>query len=108
MAINTSKFLEDARRATDKRMAAAETIATKLAEWDQARAAVENAAVSVEAAFRDAERAGWSKSELRQLRPADLAPKPRRRRKAGAPNAASGDAHPEDAASHSSATDTAS
>ncbi len=84
MAMNTTRFLEEARRLTDQRMAAAETIADALARRDEAHAAAAAADAEAESAFRDAERAGWTAAELNRLRPADLGT----RKRAGRPRKA--------------------
>src|SRR5690625_954143 len=69
MAINREKFLEDARKLTEQRMAAAE----KIAEAISARVAAEEALKKAEAeerkAYREAERHGWTKTELNKLKP---------------------------------------
>lgn len=72
MAMDTTRFLDEARRLTEQRMAAAETIAAALTRRDDAHAAAAAADAEAEAAFRDAERAGWTAAELNRLRPADL------------------------------------
>lgn len=80
MSTNTERFLEQARRATEKRMQAAERIAETLRVRDDAKTALDAATADVEAAFKEAENNGWSKTELRRLRPADMSPKPRQQR----------------------------
>lgn len=77
MGMDTQKFLEDARRATELRMTAAENIAEKLRQRDAAISALTEATRAAEAAFKEAEKAGWSKTELRRLRPADMTTKTR-------------------------------
>ena len=58
-------------------MAAAERIADALARREEAHAAAAEADSQTEAAFRDAERAGWTTTELNRLRPSDLAQRKR-------------------------------
>jgi hypothetical protein len=67
MSINTEKFLEEARKLTEQRMAAAEKIAEAIA----ARVAAEEALKEAEErkAYREAERSGWTKTELNKLKP---------------------------------------
>jgi len=97
MPMDTTHFLEEMRRMNEERMAAAERIADALARRDEvthgqdarlqhpagvvvreeAHAAAAEADSQTEAAFRDAERAGWTTSELNRLRPSDLATRKR-------------------------------
>ena len=72
MALNRDAFLEEARIATQNRMAAAENIANALAAREEALAQLAQADADLEAAFRGAEKFGWTKTELRRLRPADM------------------------------------
>lgn len=87
MVMDAQKFLEDARRATDRRMAAAETIASALSAREEARAVLTERTADVEAAFKAAEQAGWSKTELRRLRPSDMTTKERATRSRRRPTA---------------------
>lgn len=77
MPMDTTHFLEEMRRMNEERMAAAERIADALARREEAHAAAAEADSQAEAAFRDAERAGWTTTELNRLRPSDLAPRKR-------------------------------
>ena len=77
MPMDTTHFLEEMRRMNEERMAAAERIADALARREEAHAAAAEADSQTEAAFRDAERAGWTTTELNRLRPSDLAPRKR-------------------------------
>ena len=70
--MDTTHFLEEMRRMNEERMAAAERIADALARREEAHAAAAEADSQTEAAFRDAERAGWTPSELNRLRPSDM------------------------------------
>ncbi|UTX35878.1 hypothetical protein NNL26_12220 (plasmid) [Micrococcus luteus] len=72
MPMDTTHFLEEMRRMNEERMAAAERIADALARREEAHAAAAEADSQTEAAFRDAERAGWTPSELNRLRPSDM------------------------------------
>ncbi len=72
MPMDTTHFLEEMRRMNEQRMAAAERIADALARREEAHAAAAEADSQTEAAFRDAERAGWTPGELSRLRPSDL------------------------------------
>lgn len=69
--MDTTHFLEEMRRMNEER------IADALARREEAHAAAAEADSQTEAAFRDAERAGWTTSELNRLRPSDLAPRKR-------------------------------
>lgn len=77
MPMDTTHFLEEMRRMNEERMAAAERIADALARREEAHAAAAEADSQTEAAFRDAERAGWTPGELNRLRPSDLATRKR-------------------------------
>ena len=72
MPMDTTHFLEEMRRMNEERMAAAERIADALARREEAHAAAAEADSQTEAAFRDAERAGWTSGELNRLRPSDM------------------------------------
>lgn len=69
MSINTEKFLEDARKLTEQRMAAAERIAQAIAARVAAEEALKEAEAEERKAYRDAERHGWTKAELNKLKP---------------------------------------
>lgn len=92
--MDTQKFLEDARRATERRMTAAERIAEALATREEKRSAFEAATADVEAAFKEAEQSGWTKAELRSLRPSDMAPKSRTSRPRRRTSRSSVEEHP--------------
>ena len=77
MPMDTTHFLEEMRRMNEKRMAAAERIADALARREEAHAAAAEADAETEAAFRDAEHAGWTAGELNRLRPSDMATRKR-------------------------------
>lgn len=69
MAINTEKFLEDARKLTEQRMDAAKNIAEAISNRVAAEDALKKAESDERKAYRDAERHGWSKTELNKLKP---------------------------------------
>lgn len=69
MAINTEKFLEDARKLTAQRMEAAEHLAEKIAARVQAEEALKEAQAAEKKAYTYAERNGWTKTELNKLKP---------------------------------------
>jgi len=69
MSINTDKFLEDARKLTEQRMAAAEKIAEAIAARVAAEEALKEAEAEERKAYREAERSGWTKTELNKLKP---------------------------------------
>jgi dsDNA-specific endonuclease/ATPase MutS2 len=69
MSINTEKFLEDARKLTEQRMAAAEKIAQTIAARVAAEEALKEAEAEERKAYREAERNGWTKTELNKLKP---------------------------------------
>jgi len=69
MAINTEKFLEDARKLTAQRMEAAEYLAEKIAARVQAEEALKEAQTEEKKAYTHAEKNGWSKAELNKLKP---------------------------------------
>lgn len=69
MAINTEKFLEDARKLTAQRMEAAEHLAEKIAARMQAEEALKEAQAAEKKAYTHAERNGWTKTELNKLKP---------------------------------------
>ena len=75
--MDTTHFLEEMRRMNEERMAAAERIADALARREEAHAAAAEADAETEAAFRDAERAGWTAGELNRLRPSDMSTRKR-------------------------------
>src|SRR5690625_2145100 len=69
MAINTEKFLEDARKLTAQRMEAAEHLADKIAARVKAEEALKEDQAAEKKAYTYAERNGWTKSELNKLKP---------------------------------------
>lgn len=69
MSINTETFLEDARKLTEQRMAAAEKIAEAIAARVAAEEALKEAEAEERKAYREAERSGWAKTELNKLKP---------------------------------------
>jgi ABC-type oligopeptide transport system ATPase subunit len=69
MTINTEKFLEDARKLTEQRMAAAEKIAEAISTRVAAEEALKKAEAEERKAYREAERHGWTKTELNKLKP---------------------------------------
>lgn len=69
MTINTEKFLEDAQKLTEQRMDAAKTIAEAISNRVAAEEALKEAETEERKAYRDAERHGWSKTELNKLKP---------------------------------------
>lgn len=69
MAINTEKFLEDARKLTTQRMEAAEHLAEKIAARVQAEEALKAAQAEEKKAYTQAEKNGWTKTELNKLKP---------------------------------------
>lgn len=69
MAINTEKFLEDARKLTEQRMDAAKNIAEAISNRVAAEEALKETEAEERKAYRDAERHGWSKTELNKLKP---------------------------------------
>lgn len=69
MAINTEKFLEDARKLTAQRMEAAEHLAEKIAARVKAEEALKEAQAAEKKAYAQAEKKGWTKTELNKLKP---------------------------------------
>src|SRR5699024_9597768 len=69
MSIITEKFLEDARKLTEQRMAAAENIAQAISARVAAEEALKEAEAEERKAYREAERKGWGKAELNKLKP---------------------------------------
>lgn len=69
MSINTEKFLEDARKLTEQRMAAAENIAQAISARVAAEEALKEAEAKERKAYKEAERNGWTKTELNKLKP---------------------------------------
>jgi Tfp pilus assembly protein PilX len=69
MSINTEQFLEDARKLTEQRMAAAENIAQAISVRVAAEEALKEAESEERKAYREAERHGWTKTELNRLKP---------------------------------------
>ena len=69
MSINTEKFLEDARKLTEQRMAAAEKIAQAISARVAAEEALKEAEAEERKAYKEAERNGWTKTELNKLKP---------------------------------------
>lgn len=69
MAINTEKFLEDARKLTAQRMQAAEHLAEKIAARVKAEEVLKAAQAAEKKAYTHAEKNGWTKTELNKLRP---------------------------------------
>jgi hypothetical protein len=69
MTINTEKFLEDAQKLTEQRMDAARNIAEAISNRVAAEEALKEAESEERKAYKDAERHGWSKTELNKLKP---------------------------------------
>src|SRR5699024_3882302 len=67
--INTDKFLEDARKLTEQRMDAAKTIAEAISNRVAAEEALKEAEAEERKAYKQAERHGWTKTELNKLKP---------------------------------------
>src|SRR5699024_7870621 len=69
MSINTEKFLEDARKLTEQRMASAENIAQAISARVAAEEALKEAEAEERKAYKEAERNGRTKTELNKLKP---------------------------------------
>jgi hypothetical protein len=71
----TESFLDQARKLNDQRLTAVQDIAAAVQKRVDAEQALKDAQAAERKAFKDAERKGWTKTELDRLRPAR---KPRR------------------------------
>lgn len=71
MATSTSEqILEEARKLTDKRMQSVKKIADAISARVEAEETLRKAQLAEKKAFSDAEKNGWTKTELNRLRPA--------------------------------------
>lgn len=91
----TESFIEQARKLNDQRLTAARDIATAVQARVEAEQALKDAQAAERKAFKDAERKGWTKTELDRLRPARRTRKP-----ATTSSAHPTTAHPSDQSSH--------
>lgn len=66
----TESFIDQARKLNDQRLTAVRDIATAVQARVDAEQALKDAQAAERKAFKDAERKGWTKSELDKLRPA--------------------------------------
>lgn len=66
----TDSFIDQARKLNEQRLAAVQEIATAVQARVDAEQALKDAQVAERKAFKDAERKGWTKTELDKLRPA--------------------------------------
>lgn len=66
----TESFIDQARKLNDQRLAAVQDIASAVQARVDAEQALKDAQAAERKAFKDAERKGWTKSELDKLRPA--------------------------------------
>lgn len=65
----TESFIDQARKLNDQRLTAVQDIAAAVQARVDAEQALKDAQVAERKAFKDAERKGWTKSELDKLRP---------------------------------------
>ncbi|MGW9551840.1 hypothetical protein ACWG8W_12390 [Citricoccus zhacaiensis] len=63
-------FIDQARKLNDQRLTAVQDIANAVQARVDAEQALKDAQAAERKAFKDAERKGWTKSELDKLRPA--------------------------------------
>lgn len=66
----TESFIDQARKLNEQRLAAAQDIAAAVQTRVDAEQALKDAQAAERKAFKDAERKGWTKSDLDKLRPA--------------------------------------
>lgn len=66
----SDSFIDQARKLNDQRLVAVQEIATAVQARVNAEQALKDAQVAERKAFKDAERKGWTKTELDKLRPA--------------------------------------
>lgn len=66
----TESFIDQARKLNDQRLAAVQDIAAAVQARVDAEQALKDAQAAERKAFKDAERKGWTKTELDRLRPA--------------------------------------
>jgi predicted DNA-binding transcriptional regulator YafY len=66
----TESFIDQARKLNEQRLAAVHNIAAAVQARVDAEQALKDAQTAERKAFKDAERKGWSKTELDKLRPA--------------------------------------
>jgi hypothetical protein len=66
----TESFIDQARKLNDQRLAAVQDIAAAVQARVDAEQALRHAQAAERKAFKDAERKGWTKTELDKLRPA--------------------------------------
>jgi hypothetical protein len=65
----TESFIDQARKLNEQRLAAAQDIAAAVQARVDAEQALKDAQAAERKAFKDAERKGWTKTELDKLRP---------------------------------------
>jgi crotonobetainyl-CoA:carnitine CoA-transferase CaiB-like acyl-CoA transferase len=65
----TESFIDQARKLNEQRLAAAQDIAAAVQARVDAEQALSHAQATERKAFKDAERKGWTKTELDKLRP---------------------------------------
>jgi hypothetical protein len=83
----TESFINHARKLNDQRLAAAQDIAAAVQSRVDAEQALSHAQAAERKAFKDAERKGWTKTELDKLRPAKRTRKPAKDASTGAATA---------------------
>ncbi|MFC7403446.1 hypothetical protein [Citricoccus sp. GCM10030269] len=66
----TETFIDQARKLNDQRLTAVQDIAAAVQARVDAEQALKDAQTAERKAFKDAERKGWTKTELDKLRPA--------------------------------------
>lgn len=86
MTLDTNRIIDQARKLTEKRMESAGKIASAIAQRVEAEQHLKTAVEAEKRAFRDAERNGWTKAELAQLRPKSRRPRSERAGANGSPS----------------------
>lgn len=67
--LTSEQILEEARKLTEKRMLSVRKIADATSDRVEAEEALRKAQLAEKRAFADAEKNGWTKTELNKLRP---------------------------------------
>lgn len=88
--VTSEQILDQARKLTEKRMHSVKKIADAISARINAEEALRKAQLAEKKAFADAEKNGWTKTELNKLRPTK-----RRKTQTTTPPSANGDAAPE-------------
>jgi hypothetical protein len=96
-SVTSEQILDQARKLTEKRMQSVQKIADAISARITAEEALRKAQLAEKKAFADAEKNGWTRTELNKLRPA----KRRKSTKTSVPTDAQASADsPTDAVSH--------